>query len=172
MNPEVLTRETVLVPIAFGTFLLLLALISGSWLWVTRRAARRRARERPDLTATQRRALERAINIVGFAVGNCSYYETRGWPHDDLRALTEHLHELGLLEVDTRRDWLDFAQEAAAAERMRAAKPRERKMATGADWDAARERFEQEFRTGVDTYKKGGLTALVDAKKKAAEPEK
>lgn len=169
MNPEIITREAVFLPIVFGVSLLVLALIMGAWLWTTRRLRRRRA---PDLTATQRRALERAINIIGFAVGNCSYYETRGWPHDDLRTLTEHLHELGMLEVDTRRDWLDFALEAAAAERARAAKPRVRKLATGADWDAARERFEGEFGTGVDTYKKGGLPALVDAKKKAAETEK
>lgn len=170
MNPEMLTREAVFLPIIFGLFLLFLFAVV--WAWSLRKRWRRERTPDLSVTVTQRRALERAINIVGFAVGNCSYYETRGWPHDDLRALTEHLHELGMLEVDTRRDWLDFAQEAAAAERMRAAKPRERKLATGADWDAARERFEQEFRTGVDTYKKGGLTALVDAKKRATEPEK
>lgn len=168
MNPEVLTREVVFVPVVFGLFLIFLFAVV--WAFSLRRRRKPSGLQlRLAQVQVQKRALERAMNIVGFAVGNCSYFETRGWPHEDLRALTEHLRELGMLEVDTVRDWLDFASEAAAAEAARAAKPRVRKVATGADYEPGRARFEQEFQTGVDTYKRGGLPALLAAREKKKE---
>ena len=170
MNPEVLTREVVFVPVVFGLFLIFLFAVA--WLITSARGRRRRAQERaarPDLLPVRQRALDHAVAVVSFAVGNCSYFETRGWPHEELRKLTERLRELGMLEVDTVRDWLDFASEAAAAEAARAAKPRVRKVATGADYEPGRARFEQEFQTGVDTYKRGGLPALLAARERKKE---
>ena len=66
-------------------------LIVGIFILVLLRFTSRPPTPARDKAVVQ--AMDHAISVVSFAVGNCSYYETRRWPHEKLRALAEKLLE-------------------------------------------------------------------------------